>query len=74
MTFCPCMGLRGFVTGKGGKHCLLNMPDKIRGCGRNRVLAVQMHRTCVWFVIFSQTIPPGMNMMSNWGSPGRQVL
>ena len=44
MTFCLCMGLRGFATGKGGKHRPPSMPDKIRGCGRNGVLAAQMHR------------------------------
>ena len=42
MTFCPCTGLRGFVTGKGGKHRPPNMPDKIHGCGRSGVLAAQM--------------------------------
>ena len=44
MTFCPCTGLRGFATGKDGKHRPQNMPDKIRGCGRNGVLAAQTHR------------------------------
>ena len=44
MTFCPCMGLRGFATGKGGKHRPPNMPDKIHGCGRSGVLAAQTHR------------------------------